>query len=173
MGPSPFGLVTVFYCLRFETSLFIASYDSQGHGGGIWPRLHTGISDTCERITCHFLTQCGPQTEHILELFVCCNLPIRCHGNACLPNRCPATVYCRGNVLSEAPPSRWWYSGFQASWHTTIRQIIRKRRLVMVISHPGERSDFISGWDERGYYVDSTVYFTKMPTNFPEFFLLI
>jgi hypothetical protein len=31
------------YCLRFETSLFIASYDSQGHGGGIWPRLHMDI----------------------------------------------------------------------------------------------------------------------------------
>jgi hypothetical protein len=24
-GPSPVGLVTIFYCLRFETSLFIAS----------------------------------------------------------------------------------------------------------------------------------------------------
>jgi hypothetical protein len=31
-----------FYCLRFGTSLFVASYDSQGHGGGIRPRLHTG-----------------------------------------------------------------------------------------------------------------------------------
>jgi hypothetical protein len=30
-----------YYCLRFETSLFVASYDSQGHGGGIRPRLHT------------------------------------------------------------------------------------------------------------------------------------
>jgi hypothetical protein len=29
-------------CLRFETSQFIASYDSQGHVGGILPRLHTG-----------------------------------------------------------------------------------------------------------------------------------
>jgi hypothetical protein len=38
------GLATVFYCLRFETSLFVASYDSQGHGGGIRPRLHTGDS---------------------------------------------------------------------------------------------------------------------------------
>jgi hypothetical protein len=28
--------------LRFETFLFVASYDSQGHGGGIRPRLHTG-----------------------------------------------------------------------------------------------------------------------------------
>jgi hypothetical protein len=41
-GPSPVGLVTIFYCLRFETSLFVASYDSQGYGGGIRPRLHTG-----------------------------------------------------------------------------------------------------------------------------------
>jgi hypothetical protein len=29
--------------LRFETSLFVASYDSQGPGGGIGPRLHTGV----------------------------------------------------------------------------------------------------------------------------------
>jgi hypothetical protein len=41
-GPSPFGLATIFYCLRFETPPFVASYDSQGHGGGIRPRLHTG-----------------------------------------------------------------------------------------------------------------------------------
>jgi hypothetical protein len=38
---SPLVLATIFYCLRFETSLFVASYDSQGHGGGIRPRLHT------------------------------------------------------------------------------------------------------------------------------------
>jgi hypothetical protein len=31
-----------FYCPRFETSLFVASYNSQGHGGGIRPRLHKG-----------------------------------------------------------------------------------------------------------------------------------
>jgi hypothetical protein len=34
-------LVITFYCLRFETSLFVASYDSQGYSGGIGPRLHT------------------------------------------------------------------------------------------------------------------------------------
>jgi hypothetical protein len=28
-----------------ETSIFVASYDSQGHGGGIRPRLQTGIKD--------------------------------------------------------------------------------------------------------------------------------
>jgi hypothetical protein len=30
-GSSPLSLVTIFYCLRFEISLFITSYDSQGH----------------------------------------------------------------------------------------------------------------------------------------------
>jgi hypothetical protein len=29
---------------QIETSLFVASYDSQGHGGGIRPRLHTGTA---------------------------------------------------------------------------------------------------------------------------------
>jgi hypothetical protein len=37
-GPSPVELATIFYCLRFETSLFVASYDSLGYGGGlVWP----------------------------------------------------------------------------------------------------------------------------------------
>jgi hypothetical protein len=40
--PSPLGLETIFYCLTFETSHFVASYDPQGHGGGIRPRLRTG-----------------------------------------------------------------------------------------------------------------------------------
>jgi hypothetical protein len=41
-GPSPLGLATIFYCLRFETSLSVASYNSQDYGGGIRPCLHTG-----------------------------------------------------------------------------------------------------------------------------------
>jgi hypothetical protein len=41
-GSSPLGLETIFYSLSFEISLFVASYDSKGHGGGIRPRLHTG-----------------------------------------------------------------------------------------------------------------------------------
>jgi hypothetical protein len=36
----------IFYCLRFETSLFVASYDSQGYGGSIRPRLHTGVKNS-------------------------------------------------------------------------------------------------------------------------------
>jgi hypothetical protein len=46
-GPSPVGLETIFYCLRFETSLFVASYDSQGYGGGILTLLHTGFWPDC------------------------------------------------------------------------------------------------------------------------------
>jgi hypothetical protein len=45
-GPSPVGLVAIFCCLRFETFLFVASYNSQGHGGGIRPRLHMDDSFT-------------------------------------------------------------------------------------------------------------------------------
>jgi hypothetical protein len=35
LGPSPVGLVIIFYCLRFETSLFVVSYDSQGYGAAL------------------------------------------------------------------------------------------------------------------------------------------
>jgi hypothetical protein len=42
LGSESLSTVTIFYCLRFETSLFVASFDSQGHGGGIRTRLHTG-----------------------------------------------------------------------------------------------------------------------------------
>jgi hypothetical protein len=44
LGPNPVGLATIFYSLRFETSLFVASYDLQGYGGGIRSRLHTGLT---------------------------------------------------------------------------------------------------------------------------------
>jgi hypothetical protein len=41
-GLNPLVIGTIFYCLSLETSLFVASYDSQGHGGGIRLRLHMG-----------------------------------------------------------------------------------------------------------------------------------
>jgi hypothetical protein len=43
LGSSPVGLVTIFYCLRFETSLFVASYDSQGYSGSIQPHLKVKV----------------------------------------------------------------------------------------------------------------------------------
>jgi hypothetical protein len=45
LGPSPVELMTIIYCLRFETSLFVTSYDSQGYGGGIRHRLHKGRTE--------------------------------------------------------------------------------------------------------------------------------
>jgi hypothetical protein len=45
-SPSPLGLATIFYFLKFETSLFVASYDLQGHGGGIRTRLQTSYSNS-------------------------------------------------------------------------------------------------------------------------------
>jgi hypothetical protein len=64
LGPSPLGLATVFYCLRFETSLFVASYDSQGHVGGIRPRLHTGVSPLNWFCPLLISSQHGPHRKH-------------------------------------------------------------------------------------------------------------
>jgi hypothetical protein len=79
LGPSPLGLVTIFYCLRFETSLFVASYDSQGHGGGIRPRPHTGLGYSLYSLW-------AVPTENTVSIVIpqqychCCLL-IRCSGN--------------------------------------------------------------------------------------------
>jgi hypothetical protein len=40
------------YCLGFETSPFVASFDSQGHGGGIRPRLQAGEVLSRLLVTC-------------------------------------------------------------------------------------------------------------------------
>jgi hypothetical protein len=45
----------MFYCLRFEISLFVASYDYQGYGGGIRPHRHMELV-----ISIIFLKVVGP-----------------------------------------------------------------------------------------------------------------
>jgi hypothetical protein len=45
-GTSPVGPMIIFSSLRFETSLFVASYDSLGYGGGIRTRLQTGTNSS-------------------------------------------------------------------------------------------------------------------------------
>jgi hypothetical protein len=42
-GPTLAGPAATLHRLRFETSLFVAFHDSQGHGGGTRPRLHMGL----------------------------------------------------------------------------------------------------------------------------------
>jgi hypothetical protein len=53
--------VTIFYCLRFESSLFVASYDWQAHGGGIRPRIHT--------VSVLLTVLCRLKREHPVEPF--------------------------------------------------------------------------------------------------------
>jgi hypothetical protein len=101
-GPSPVGLVAIFYCLRFETSLFVASYDSQGHGGGTRPRLHTGI--LCWAFSCVSLfnfvrTEYRHRLEHLVVI--------------------PLYPLQRKRVLASRYLANWLpfvrcYSGFQA-----------------------------------------------------------
>jgi hypothetical protein len=85
LGPSPLGLATVFYCLRLETSLFVASYDSQGHGGGIRPRLHTSLELLAPMVS-RITPLHGPHRNRIFPHIV---------AKECLLNDCPATVAAR------------------------------------------------------------------------------
>jgi hypothetical protein len=77
------GLVTIIYCLRFETSLFVASYDSQGYGGGIRPRLHTGGF---------------PNQLRVLLLYPGAN---RIQNTTSNSSPITASIRCRGNELTE------------------------------------------------------------------------
>jgi hypothetical protein len=73
-GQSPVGLTTIFYCLTFETSLSVASYDSQGYGGGIWPRLHTGYRTPLPTLlSCYNL---GRAVEKSPPLWVSLRVPV-------------------------------------------------------------------------------------------------
>jgi hypothetical protein len=82
-GPSPLGLATTFYCLRFETSLFFASCDSQGHAR---PSLHTGFATQFNSTELFFRPKLhGPRRNHCLSIV----------GKACLQRSCIATEITR------------------------------------------------------------------------------
>jgi hypothetical protein len=79
-------LVTIIYCLRFETSLFVASYDSQDYGGSIRPRLH-----------------------------ICCDLS-RFYSDRVvdMSSYCSVTAFCRSTFLGNAYCCRRNAGGFVA-----------------------------------------------------------
>jgi hypothetical protein len=81
LGPSPVGLAIIFYCLRFETSLLFASYDSQGYGGGIRLRLHTGLPPNSLLQTVPVTSRHCPRRKHHFQQFLHCCIRIRCSGN--------------------------------------------------------------------------------------------
>jgi hypothetical protein len=64
-GPSTVERVTI-YCLRFETDIFVASYDSKVHGGGIRPRLHTGFDWLSIQLSFTTTSQ-GPNKKHRIQ----------------------------------------------------------------------------------------------------------
>jgi hypothetical protein len=73
LGPRPFGLETIFYCLRFETSLFVTFYDSQVHGGGIRPHLHTGWLTANGIWFCYIASAWTPQKTPFPAVFLLLN----------------------------------------------------------------------------------------------------
>jgi hypothetical protein len=110
-GPSPLDLETIFYCLSFETSLFVASYDSQGHGGYIRPPLTSDlrldyliVSRRIHRkhISCPVMDIFEPHRKHFF-LYCCIHSPLRSNGSypivfcefvvagMCLRSCCPGT----------------------------------------------------------------------------------
>jgi hypothetical protein len=102
-GPSPIGLVAIFYCLRFEISLFVASYNSQGHGGGIRPRLHTGFWST----TLFCITYIASRRTHRTHVR-CLVIDVYCCSERESTNLLPSNWYpssfellCRGNEFTE------------------------------------------------------------------------
>jgi hypothetical protein len=56
-------------CLRFETSLFVTSYDAQGYGGGIRPHHYTGIWRTSKYILVRTSWHRPDRKHHSLQLF--------------------------------------------------------------------------------------------------------
>jgi hypothetical protein len=103
-GPSPMGLATIFYCLRFETSLTVASYDSQGYGGAIRPRLHTGSMWKISHCSLYRLARIHWNQRKLFVVTKTCLLKRRLLSNRgstldcvtsrkCLPKRCLA-MYC-------------------------------------------------------------------------------
>jgi hypothetical protein len=101
-GLSPVGLVTIFYCLRFETSVFVASYDSQGCGGGIRSHLHAG-KWLSSKLVPLITPRHGPRNKHRSSLLYF----IRCNGNmfvckAVIQQRLPYICSFRGRCLATS-----------------------------------------------------------------------
>jgi hypothetical protein len=111
------GLATIFHCLRLETSLFVASYDSQGHGGNIRPRLLKGFNQSVLEFmnALSFITSGEPNIDHHLEqLVILLSLSRECVFGEPFPGKwTSASVRCYSGsqtVITEALPNKWSYS---------------------------------------------------------------
>jgi hypothetical protein len=98
----------VFYCLRFETSRFVASYDTQGHGGGIRPRLHTSLIGNGSWFLLHVLgtDRTENNASNSSSIVVCVSVPAfawrllrYCLATACLRSRYLSTAVSAGFTI--------------------------------------------------------------------------
>jgi hypothetical protein len=121
-GPSPLDLATIFYCLSFETSLFVASYDSQGNGGGIRLRLHTGYPLSLFVASYHPLD--SPSTDFtenvssiIARYFVA--------GEATCPHSCYLPMDLHFHIHTILPSSVFPNATAMTQWHDLHRWCMR------------------------------------------------
>jgi hypothetical protein len=88
LGSESLGTRGHICCLKFETTLFVASYDSQGHGGGIRSRLHTG---NCRfSIELFFITTLYGPNRKIIPNNSSIVASVSVAAETCLPSCCLA-----------------------------------------------------------------------------------
>jgi hypothetical protein len=121
-GPSLLELATIFYCLRFETSLFVASYDSRGYGGGIRPRLHTGLNYDLNFVAL-IIPRHGPTENTTLLLLRVC------WGFHVIVNE--PVHWCTGCCLATAVVSLFVSRFLPNSW--SVRRNIKRRLVFMLL----------------------------------------
>jgi hypothetical protein len=114
-GRSPVGLATIVYCLRIETSLFFASYNSQGCSGGIRPRLHTEWTP----IVFFLSTLHGPSRKHCFQQFLYCSYRRLPSDSSDIVDM---FIRFRGKVFTAQLPSSGYCS--QSHRSTTIMCIV-------------------------------------------------
>jgi hypothetical protein len=117
----------IFYCLRFETSLFVTSYDSQGHGGGIRPRLHQ--LSVNYSFSLYNPARIAQKTSPIIACFVVA-------GETC-PQRCPlATAVVLSPVFTPVT-CQWICTSQQFLFHCQDRAVLRVAYIRSNMLMPG------------------------------------